>query len=154
MSEYRIDKTRTAALLTLAGPRTVAGDLFVQPYTSRRSGPELPQDILNNSDAFFPFALESGETVMISKDHLVEAHVETNGLADELAAAGMPAAKVELSLSGGVSRVGTLYLEAPRERPRLLDVLNHLDHRFFPLIVENGVRFINRRYLEYVRPLD
>jgi hypothetical protein len=53
-----------------------------------------------------------------------------------------------------MSYVGTVMLELPTDRPRLLDLLNDTRERFLTLYTSDGVRFINRALIERVRPLD
>lgn len=154
-SEYRIDKARARVILTIAGQRAIAGDLFVQPYTRHRDGPEHPEDVLNAPDAFLPFfVVATAETILVAKDRLLEVLVYDTSGVDAFVEAGIRATAVEVLLAGGETRIGTLYLEARNDRPRLLDVLNQIDRRFFLLNAPDGVRFINRRFVDSVRPLD
>lgn len=155
MSEYRIEKGRTSVLLSLAGAAALSGEMFVQSYSRRGDGPENPEDILNDDEPFFPLALDDGNTLLVAKDQVLEAHIEEDPLNEELAMSGaVRAVSVELTLAGGTTRTGTLYLEVRADRPRLLDFLNKYDQRFFLLHSSDGVRLINRHLIEHVRPLD
>ena len=157
-NDYRIEKSRCqVAVTTLDGERLV-GDVFLQPFAHRRAGPEAPEDLLNDDDPFFPLALADGSgTLLIAKDRLREVEVPDEGDAGDpeaYAAMGIRLAAVELTLLGGIVRSGTVKLELPYERPRLLDFFNRYARRFLVLHGEDGVRLVNRRSVERVRPLD
>jgi len=154
MSEFRIEKGRTSVVLTMAGARTISGEMFVQANARHRTGPEHPEDILNDGEPFFPMVLESGETLLIAKDQVLEAEMQDTTIESLLENGAVRPAAVELTLAGGASRTGTLYLEVRADRPRLLDFLNKFEQRFFLLHSSNGVRLINRHFIEHVRPLD
>jgi len=153
---YRIEKSRLGVVLTTTGGERMSGELFVQPFSRYRSGPEQAPDIMNGSEPFFPFAVDDGETVLIAKDHVremefAEAH-EPGGEPDGVA--GARQAMIEVTLAEGAVVSGTVYLQVPFDRPRLLDFLNRYDHRFITLYSPGGARLINRRLIERVRPLD
>lgn len=157
-NDYRIEKSRCqVAVTTLDGERLV-GDVFLQPYAHRRAGPEAPEDLLNDDDPFFPLALADGSgTLLIAKDRLREVEVPDERLPDDegaFLAMGVRLASVELTLLGGIVRSGVVKLELPYERPRLLDFFNRYAHRFLVLYGEEGVRLVNRRSVERVRPLE
>src|SRR5687767_5475515 len=122
-NDFRIEKARCqVAVTTLDGERLV-GDVFVQPYVHRRAGPEVPTDLFNGTEPFLPLALTEGGTVLLAKDRLREVEVPDEGEPgeeDPYAGVGVRIMRVELTLLGNVVRVGTIKLELPYERPRLL----------------------------------
>ena len=156
-NEYRIAKERYQVVVTTLSGEELVGDMFVQPYSPRHTGPEAPADVLNDDDPFFPLALDEGDTLLIAKAALRDVVVPDGGTTvadDEYAIAGMRIALVELTLSDGGTCAGALHLETPEERPRLLDFLNRFHGRFLPLYTEAGTRLVNWRSIERVRPLD
>jgi hypothetical protein len=156
-NDYRIEKARCqVAVTTLDGERLV-GDVFLQQYAHRRLGPEAPADLLNDDDPFFPLALAEGGTVLLAKERVREVEVpddQVAGVDDPYAEAGVRHAGVELTLLGNVTRAGSIRVEMPFERPRLLDFFNRFGERFLTLYADDGVRLINRRCIERVRPLE
>jgi len=154
MSDFRIVKGRTSVQLTLSGDSALSGDMFVQSYSRRGGDPERPADILNDAEPFFPLALEDGNTLMVAKNQVIEALIEHAPDENPELRSAVRDAAVEITLAGGASRIGTLRLEVRSERPRLLDYLNLYEQRFFCLYSSNGVRLINRHFIEHVRPLD
>ena len=154
MSDFRIEKGRAAVVLTMAGAGTIQGEMFVQANSRHRAGPEHPEDILNDEEPFFPMVLDSGETLLIAKDQVLQAEMEDSTIQSLIENGAVRPAAVELTLAGGNAYSGTLFLEVRADRPRLLDFLNKFEHRFFLLHSSNGVRLINRHFIEHVRPLD
>ena len=154
MDVYRIEKSRFPVTLTMLAGERIAGDMFVQDYARFHTGPEWPLDILNQADPFFPFATSAGETLLIAKERvaIVEAAPPPEG--DPERAAIARSAVVELRLTGGLECAGAVSLELPSDRPRLLDFLNRFHERFLMLLTPDGARFVNRRLIELVRPLD
>jgi len=152
--EYRIEKDRIAVVVTTMGGDRLSGDIFVQPYTRHRMGREEAPDVLNGEEPFFPLVTEGHETFLIAKDNVRE--VEIPGPVDEelQIAVGAQAIEIELWLTGGAIETGAVFLEVPMDHPRLLDFLNRLRDRFLTLYSLDGVRLVNRRLIERVRPLD
>lgn len=154
MSDLRIEKGRTAVVITMTGSGSISGEMFVQANSRHRSGPEHPEDILNDEEPFFPMVLDSGETLLVAKDQVLEAGMEDTLISGLLESGAVRPAAVEITLAGGAVRTGTLFLEVRADRPRLLDFLNKFNQRFFLLHSSEGVRLINRHFIEHVRPLD
>jgi hypothetical protein len=154
MSELRIDKDRQPVTLTLAGGTRISGEMFVQAHARRRIGKEEPVDVLNDAEPFFPFATDSGETLLIAKDRVMEVVGDVASPELEAVLTGRRLARIELVLTGGETHSGIIYLDVAIDRPRLLDFLNHYDQRFIVLHGSDGLRLINRALVESVRPLD
>ena len=156
-NDYRIEKVRCqVAVTTLDGERLV-GDMFLQPFAHHRQGPEAPADLLNDDEPFFPLVLPEGDTLLLAKERVREVEVpEDNPPVDEdpYVGAGVRYASVELTLLGNVVRAGLVRVELPYERPRLLDFFNRLSERFLTVYADDGVRLVNRRCIERVRPLE
>ena len=156
-NDYRIEKVRCqVAVTTLDGERLV-GDVVLQPYAHHRHGPETPADLLNDADPFFPLALADGETLLLAKERMREVEVPEDLPPvddDPYVGAGVRYASVELTLLGNVVRVGYVRVELPYERPRLLDFFNRFAARFLTVYADDGVRLVNHRCIERVRPLE
>jgi hypothetical protein len=151
-NEYRIEKDRLPVTLTLASGAKLSGTVFVQSYVQRRSGREQASDVLNSREPYFPLAGDDGETQLIAKDQVVEVEVSDDE-DDALSAMIARTATVEITTISGATRIGAVYLEVRNDRPRLLDFLNQFDQRFLTLHAADGLRLINRRLIERVRPL-
>ena len=66
----------------------------------------------------------------------------------------IPTALLQIALVGGEVRLGSIRLDAPPARARVLDYLNALTSRFLTLYTSNEARLINRSLIDRVRPLD
>jgi hypothetical protein len=153
-SDYRIEKDRSLVVLTTVGGERILGEMFVQAYARHRIGPEEPRDVINDEELFFPLQQLDGETLLISKEHVLELEIEDPDRVDAESEMWARAARVEITMAGGTRRTGMVFLEVPFDRPRLLDFLNRFHERFITLRTEHGVSLINRRLVELVRPLD
>lgn len=152
--DLHIEKFRYPVVVTMADGERIVGDMFVQSIAPFRTGSEEPPDILNDADPYFPLAAEDGDTLLIAKDHVAEVEVVLPERDDaELLAVARPAV-VEIVLTTGLVRGGSILLDHHSDRPRLLDYLNRVDERFLTLQSTEGVRLINRRLIARVRPLD
>lgn len=152
--DYHIEKDRFPVVLLMAGGERMSGSMFVQAHARHRSGREGPPDILNERESFFPFANDAGETFLIAKDRVIEVELRAALDDDSEWHVGARLVDIELALASGEQRLGSLMLEAPSDRPRLLDFLNRLDERFLLLHNQDGVRLINRAQIERIRPLE
>jgi hypothetical protein len=152
-SDFRIEKERLPVVIVTGGGERLFGDMFVQAYARHRSGREEPMDVLNGAERFFPLATADGQTLLIAKQGVRELEIVGEGF-EPADVAGARPTTVEVTLRGGPTRVGRVYLEVPFDRPRLLDFLNRYAHPFLTLHTDDGVRLMNVALLERVRQLD
>src|SRR5579864_2768265 len=72
MSQFRVEKRRVEAELTLSGGQQLRGFFFLAGSTATHHGPELVVDLLNSGPGFFPFeSAETSSTVLVNRDHVV-----------------------------------------------------------------------------------
>ena len=149
---YRIEKTRLAIAIRLRGGSVIQGFVFAQatPYGGR----EEPADVLNGSDPFVPIETRGGGTLLVSKDHVLEAIPDAPAEIDEMRRLTARSAEIELTLEDGTRRRGVVLIEMPHERPRVLDFLNSATQRFLTLYAGGTATLINRQAVACVRPLD
>jgi hypothetical protein len=151
-NDVRIEKERVAVSITMVGGELLTGSLFA-PQIYPPGGVEDPLRLLNESEPFFPLGLPTGEVLLISKARVLEIELDgTSGLEDLPGSA--PTALLQLTLAGGLTHVGSVRLEVRASRPRVLDYMNHCLEHFMALRTDEGVRLINRKMIERVRPLD
>ena len=154
MNEYRIEKGRVSVALTLVDGTHLAGDVFVQAHARNRHGREEASDILNEAEPFFPLAISSETTLLIAKDQVQEVEIPPAAGTAPDAETGARPAQVEITLASGLVRSGSVILELPIDRPRLLDFLNRSRERFLTLHTGDGVRLLNRAMVSHVRQLS
>lgn len=151
---YRIEKQRLAVALSFQDGSSVHGHIFVQPSPYGYNGHEAPIDLFNAEDPFLPLELDDGVVLLVAKRRVVEVSGVEPGDEDDLRLASMRSVTLELTLAGGLVRHGSVLLEMPSARPRLLDFLNQLSERFLPLYTDGGIVLINAQMIERVRPQD
>jgi hypothetical protein len=151
-NDVRIEKERVAVSITMVGGEALSGSLFA-PQIYPPGGVEDPLQLLNELEPFFPLGLSTGEVLLIAKDRVLEIVLETPPAGEELPGSA-PTALLQLTLAGGATYIGSMRLEVRASRPRVLDYMNHCTARFMALRTDEGVRLINRKMIERVRPLD
>ncbi len=150
---YRIEKTQLAVALRLRGGSVMHGVVFAQA-TGQNGWPEKVADVLNDADPFFPLVTRGGQTLLIAKEHVLEAMPNDAPPMNEELYATAVAAEIELTLQDGTRRSGSVRIEMPHERPRVLDFLNFGTDRFVALHGGGTTTLINRQAIACVRPLD
>jgi hypothetical protein len=151
-SDFRIEKERLRVTITTESGERLSGDLFVQDYARHRNGREEAVDVLNAAEPYFPLALPDDSTLLVAKERVRD--VEVVAGEDLLGIVTSRRSTVEVVVAGGEAFLGEVRLEVPFERPRLLDFLNRVHKRFITLHTADGIRLINSRLIERVRPLD
>ncbi len=151
-NDVRIEKERVAVSITMVGGELLSGSLFA-PQVYPPGGLEDPLQLLNELEPFFPLGLATGEVLLIAKDRVLEIILD-EAQAGEEDPGSAPTALLQVTLAGGTSHVGSMRLEVRASRPRVLDYMNHCTERFMALRTDEGVRLINRKMIERVRPLD
>ena len=129
-SEFRFEKRRTDAVLTLSGGGTVRGCFFVSFGSARHTGPERVGDLLNSEPGFFPFEVHDEQGPRTSLYH--RTHVVSVSLADNEASLdpGYDVATrriVSILLSTGERVDGTIRVYRPEGRDRLSDWARQAD---------------------------
>ena len=123
MSEFRFEKQRIPATLTLAPGTSVSGSFFVVSQTSTHEGAERIGDLLNAQPGFFPFELRDGTTVLYNRTHLVAVALEP-GVTEAERDPGYDVAThrhVGMLLSTGMRVKGKVAVYAAPGRDRLSD---------------------------------
>jgi hypothetical protein len=94
--------------------------------------------------------------LLVAKERVAEVAADPREEPSDLAPRNhpTPTALLQIMLVGGEIRLGSIRLEAPPDRARVLDYLNALTSRFLTLYTSNEARLINRSLIDRVRPLD
>jgi hypothetical protein len=123
VSEFRFEKHRISATLTLAPGTSVSGSFFVAAQTSNHEGAERIGDLLNAQTGFFPFELRDGTTVLYNRMHLVTVALDS-GVTEAERDPGYDVAThrhVGMLLSTGMRIKGKVAVYAAPGRDRLSD---------------------------------
>ncbi|MGH7602854.1 MAG: hypothetical protein ACRENK_02525 [Gemmatimonadaceae bacterium] len=153
---YRIETTRKAVILTMLGGEELRGSVFIHFSSYRPFELEDVSELFNAESPFFPLELENSEVILIAKGRVAEVAADRGEGASDSPVRGLPSATalLQIILVGGEVRLGSVRLEAPPDRARVLDYLNALTSRFLTLYTSNEARLINRSLIDRVRPLD
>ncbi len=77
MSQFRVEKRRTEAELTLTNGETRCGFFFLAGANAAAPKAERAIDLLNAEAGFFPFETCSGSgTILVNRDHVVLARLK------------------------------------------------------------------------------
>ena len=126
MSEFRIEKRRAEAALTLTTGTTVRGCFFLAGSSASHSGPERVADLLNAETGFFPFELNTGTapyTVLYNRAQLVLVTLLEETIEAQLDPGYSVATEreVRILLSNGRAVEGRVRVYRPSGRDRLSD---------------------------------
>lgn len=144
-------RVRVDVLLT--GHRTITGDIHLQPYAERHSGPETAVDLLNRGELFFAVTLEGEQPLFLAKSQVLYLKLPPQPAIDDPERASVARRiDLEIELADGSLVEGLVTFELPPDRPRVLDFLN-LAPSFFVMWSPESVRIINREHVRAVSPL-
>ena len=126
MSEFRIEKRRAEAALTLTTGTTVRGCFFLSDSSASHAGPERVVDVLNAETGFFPFELHAGGapyTVLYNRTQLVLVTLLEEAIEAQLdpGYSVAPERPIRMILSSGQMVVGRVRIYRPSGRDRLSD---------------------------------
>lgn len=148
MSEFRFEKQRVSATLTLAPGASVSGSFFVAGQTSNHDGAERIGDLLNAQTGFFPFELRDGTTVLYNRAHLVAVALEP-GVTEAERDPGYDVAthrNVGMLLSTGMRVKGRVAVYAPQGRDRLSDYARSAEP-FRYVVTQKNTLIINAAHI-------
>ena len=126
MSEFRVEKRRAEAELTLSSGGHLRGWFFLSESSPTHAGPERVADLLNAENGFFPFEFMSDNglrTALINRAQVVEIRLlesEDEARADPGYAVATER-EVCMLLSIGRQVTGRVRVQLPTGRDRLSD---------------------------------
>ena len=133
MSEFRFEKRRAEAELTLSTGTRVRGAFFLAGSSAGHVGPERVGDLLNAERGFFPFELASGsdtrQTVLFNRAHVTTIALPPNAIEAQLDPGYDVATKrrVSMLLSTGMRVAGTVSIYRPTGHNRVSDYANAVE---------------------------
>lgn len=152
INDLRIEKKRLGVAVMLMSGTRLDGELFVLASGHRLGQLEDAPEALNSVEPFFPLALRTGDTLLVSKDNVRTVAVARQYVhADE--SLGI-LTRVEIALRDGERLSGSLIIEPIAGHTRVLDHLNRHKERFLTLFGRDSVLLINRLLVERVRKVD
>jgi hypothetical protein len=123
-NEFRFEKRRAAAVVTMVGGEVASGSFFTAGDTTRRHGGERIADLLNSESGFFPFEVEGNShprTVLYNRAHLIAAEIFDNEPKDDPEYDVASRRPVSILLSNGRRIDAFVRVARPVGRDRLSD---------------------------------
>jgi hypothetical protein len=123
-SEFRFDKRRADAVVTLVSGESVKGCFFVAGGTSRHEGPECIGDLLNSETGFFPFEIQAdggARTVLYNRSHVISVQIFDDEARRDPGYGVARRRVVSILLSDGRRADGAVRVYRPQGRDRLSD---------------------------------
>jgi hypothetical protein len=147
MSEYRIQKRREAAELTLVTGATLAGVFFLADASHLHTGPERVSDLMNLENGFFPFETDRG-TMLVNRTHVLKVALPPQMIEAQLDAGYDVATRrtVHVLLTTGDTVVGNIVIFRPPSHNRLSDYAR-LEEPFRYLELEDQTLLINSAHI-------
>jgi hypothetical protein len=150
-SDYKIEKIRCPVTVTLTDGTQLRGDIFVRPVSRFHPGPQDAGEFLNEADAYFALAASGEPPMLVSKENVLRAEAPLPDVDDEGVDEVRLGLNIQITLVGGQICRGTVFIETPVERARLIDFLNGHPTRFLTLFDPQKMTLVNRRVVAHVR---
>jgi len=122
--EFRVEKRRVDATVTLSSGLSTRGYFFTAGTAATHDGPERVGELLNGEEGFFPFEIHEAQgtrTVLYNRAHVIIVGLNDN---EEDRVPGYAVASrrfVSILLSNGQRVVGSVRVYRPKGRDRLSD---------------------------------
>ena len=147
-SEFRVEKRREAAEITLTTGSSISGAFFLAGSSHAHAGSERVGDLLNFEAGFFPFAIDGGGTELINRAHVLKVILPTPVIESQLDAAYDVATRrnVSLLLTNGERVNGIVAVHRPPGRDRLSDFAR-LEERFRYLELPDRTILVNSAHI-------
>jgi hypothetical protein len=152
MSQFRVEKHRAPADLTLVTGTTVSGSFFLADSLPARGGPERVGDLLNAESGFFPFERADGTTILYNRAHVVMVALPP-GINEAELDTGYDVATRRVAmmvLSTGAHVAGTVAVYRPFGHDRLSDYARS-DEQFRYLVSANRTLIVNCSHIVELR---
>jgi hypothetical protein len=123
-SEFRVEKLRADAVVTLVTGETVTGCFFTSQGSARHEGAERIGDLLNSEAGFFPFEIDASggsSTVLYNRSHVIAVRVLDDEARQDPGYAVAARRRVSLLLSNGARVDGDVRVYRPQGRDRVSD---------------------------------
>jgi hypothetical protein len=123
-SQFRVEKERADAIMTLSTGTSTHGCFFVARSSARISGPERVGELLNSANDFFPFEVhdtQGAQTVLYNRRHVVLVALTNDEARRDPGYDVATSRFVSVLLSNGHRLVGSVRVYQPEGRDRLSD---------------------------------
>jgi hypothetical protein len=123
--ELRVPTVALTAEILFADGRDLLGRIFVPATASRHSGAMRPEEWMNEPPEFFPFLPDSaGSSIIVNKNEILILSVPSSVDADRTLEETESLERRVAIECGGHRLTGTLVIDMPQYKSRVLDYLN------------------------------
>jgi hypothetical protein len=115
-SEFRVEKQRADAVVSLSGGESMRGYFFVAGGSARHAGPERVGDLLNSDAVFLPFEIfetTGPRTVLVNRRHVVTVAIGDNEASRDPGYSVATRRIVSILLSSGRRVIGAVRVYQP-----------------------------------------
>ena len=123
-SEFRYEKHRADAVVTLVTNENVKGCFFTAAGTTRHEGAERIADLLNSEAGFFPFEVgpeKPGRTVLYNRRHVITVQLLDDEARQDPGYEVAPRRFVSILLSNNQRMEGSIRVYRPEGHDRVSD---------------------------------
>lgn len=148
-SEFRFEKRRADAVVTVSGAEPVRGCFFTAAGTTRHRGAERISDLLNAETGFFPFEIMTDSkprTMLFNRAHVISVEVFDDEARRDPGYAVAVRREVSVLLSSGQRISGFVRVYRPEGRNRLSD-WTHQPEAFRYLETASSTFIINAAHI-------
>lgn len=148
-SEFRFEKRRADAVVTVSGAEPVRGCFFTAAGTTRHLGAERISDLLNAETGFFPFEIMTDSkprTMLFNRAHVISVEVFDDEARRDPGYAVAVRREVSVLLSSGQRISGFVRVYRPEGRNRLSD-WTHQPEAFRYLETASSTFIINAAHI-------
>ncbi len=148
-SEFRFEKRRADAVVTVSGAEPVRGCFFTAAGTKRHQGIERISDLLNAEAGFFPFEMQTDakpRTMLLNRSHVISVEIFDDEARRDPGYAVAVRREVSILLSNGQRISGAVRVYRPEGRNRLSD-WTHQPETFRYLETPESTLIINAAHI-------
>jgi len=149
-SQFRYEKRRAEAVVTLVSGETAKGCFFLAAGTTRHEGIESIGDLLNaETGSFFPFEIEAGDgkrTILYNRAHLITVHIFDEEASREPGYGIARKWDASILLTNGKRVNGVVRVYQPEGRDRLSDWTRQPD-AFRYVETDNATFIVNAAHI-------
>ena len=123
-SEFRFEKRRAEASVTLVGGESASGSFFVAGARSNHDGAERVGEVLNEDTGFFPFEIQTSDgvrTVLYNRAHVITVTLTESEASRDPGYAIAKRRDIWILLTDGRRIRGVVRVYRPEGRDRLSD---------------------------------
>jgi cytochrome oxidase assembly protein ShyY1 len=124
-SQFRVEKQRSDAVITLTSGTAVIGHFFLAEASPVLPGRERVAELLNSEPGFFPFEQEGGHTILYNRGHVVTVEVSEDEARRDSGYGVATRRTVSVLLSNGQRLQGSIRVYRPEGQDRLSDWARH-----------------------------